>query len=96
MQVEDFPKVLYERAFDTLGCIGLALCLLRLHLHPHQTTTTDKITARFTNIEPLLPIASLKSSTVGKFVAVTGTVVRCGAIRPLVLRACFECLKCGE
>lgn len=41
-------------------------------------------------------MASLKSATVGRFVALRATVVRCSAIHPLVLRAEFECSKCGE
>lgn len=96
-QVQDFQQILYERPAETLACLGLALCLARRALlqTSGEACAMSKIAARFVNVEPVIPMASLKSSTVAKFVSLRATVVRCSAIRPLVLRAEFECSKCG-
>lgn len=96
-QVQDFQQILYERPAETLACLGLALCLARKALlqTSGEACAMNKIAARFVNVEPVIPMASLKSSTVAKFVSLRATVVRCSAIRPLVLRAEFECSKCG-
>ena len=93
IQVKDFSKILYERPGDTLACISLGVSLI-LGLNPHVGCTG--LVARFINVEPLVPLASLKSGIVWRFVSVKGTVARCSAIRPLVLEAEFECPKCGR
>jgi len=41
-----------------------------------------------------VPIESLRSESIGKFVALRGNVVRCSSIAPLVYEMCFVCSRC--
>lgn len=99
-QVADFAKVLYDRGLDTLTCLSLSVLLIRNAAYPALRALPPlrqgKITCRFMDVEPTLQLVDLKSSTVGKFVGVRGTVIRCSSIKPLVLKAMFECPKCGR
>ncbi|GBG26988.1 DNA replication licensing factor, putative [Hondaea fermentalgiana] len=93
-----FAASLRSNARMTLSCLGLAICSMRAlqsadnGLNPVLT----RISARFVAYRPLTSIRSLKSSHLGKFVAVRGTVVRVSGVRPMVKRMDFACPKCGE
>lgn len=51
---------------------------------------------RIFKFNPLTPMRSLRGNSVGRFVAVRGTVVRVSNIRQQVTAMRFECTKCGE
>jgi DNA replicative helicase MCM subunit Mcm2 (Cdc46/Mcm family) len=93
--VSDFASSLIAQPQRVLSHLGLALLQFRENLlgcHPRLTHT---IAVRFVGLQPSLPLASLKSTIVGKLVSITGYVVRCGSIQPHAQCANFECPKCG-
>uniref|UniRef100_K3X799 DNA helicase n=1 Tax=Globisporangium ultimum (strain ATCC 200006 / CBS 805.95 / DAOM BR144) TaxID=431595 RepID=K3X799_GLOUD len=102
----DFERVLQENVEDVIPCLGIALCMLRHELRQEQEDTParqcnvpldrTKISVRLHGITPVLPIAALKADVVNQFVSVMGTVVRVSAIKPLVTRCDFVCVKCNE
>ncbi len=55
-----------------------------------------KLTVRIQNVMPLTPLRSIRSSTIGSFVSIQGTVVRTTAVRPLVQSMIFRCSRCQE
>ncbi|KAF1322196.1 DNA helicase, partial [Globisporangium splendens] len=102
----DFERVLQENVEDVIPCLGIALCMLRHELRQEQEDTParqrnvpldrTKISVRLHGVTPVLPIAALKADVVNQFVSVMGTVVRVSAIKPLVTRCDFVCVKCNE
>jgi DNA replicative helicase MCM subunit Mcm2 (Cdc46/Mcm family) len=105
-KMPDFANVLEEFPLDVIPCLGLALCMVRhekrqdLEETPARkrsvTLDQNKIQVRLHNVSPVLPVASLKADVVNRFVTVMGTVVRVSAIKPLVTRCDFVCVKCNE
>jgi hypothetical protein len=86
-----------DEADDVLKCIGLALCVqkaLRLVLGSNLPLPEARITARLQEVGPLTPLRDIKSTVVGKLLAVRGNVIRVSAVRPLVQRLDFVCAKC--
>jgi DNA replicative helicase MCM subunit Mcm2 (Cdc46/Mcm family) len=74
--------------------MGVALCMVR---DDHELgAPAQRITVRILSVSPLTSLRDLKSATVGKFVSVRGNIIRVSAVRPLVLRMNFLCLKCGS
>lgn len=55
-----------------------------------------KLLPRIYNFEPHSAFRHLKGSSVGKFIAVKGTVVRVSTIRQQLVSMYFECGRCGE
>ena len=53
------------------------------------------ISVRIYNYEPLTPLKNLRANSYGKFVAIRGTVVRVGNIKPLCVQLAFSCSACG-
>ena len=51
---------------------------------------------RIQNVMPLTPLRSIRSSSIGNFVSIQGTVVRTTAVRPLVQSMIFVCSRCQE
>ena len=95
--VGDFGACLRDQPQRVLGHLGLSLVVFReFLLGGRQPPGTRPIEVRFTNLLPALPFTMLKSSIVGKFVSITGYVVRCSSIQPMVTQASFECPKCGS
>ncbi|KAG5184900.1 MCM2/3/5 family-domain-containing protein [Tribonema minus] len=96
--VPDFHQRLTHAPDKTLGCLGLALCLARAAAHPLLDTAAaaPRIAARLSAPpSAATDIGRLRSLLVGKFVTVTGNVVRASSVAPLVTRAEFECARCG-
>lgn len=93
-----FAVSLKSNAKMTLSCLGLAICSMRQRQSPENglNPILNRINARFVAYRPLTSIRALKSSHLGKFVAVRGTVVRVSGVRPMVKRMDFHCPRCGE
>jgi DNA helicase MCM8 len=88
---------------EALPCIGLAasraaeqICEQIPDGAPLPVTQDHRLWPRVYNFGPLTPLRSLKGNSVGRFVAVRGTVVRVSNIRQQVTAMQFECAKCGE
>jgi DNA helicase MCM8 len=88
---------------EALPCIGLAasraaeqICEQIADGEPLPVTQDHRLWPRIYNFGPLVPLRSLKGNSVGRFVAVRGTVVRVSNIRQQVTAMQFECAKCGE
>jgi len=65
-------------------------------LRDHQVFTGGtKINIRINNYNQFTSLKKLKSNSMGKFVAVKGTVVKVSNIRPVVTQLVFQCSKCG-
>lgn len=92
--LSDFDRVLHHQPLKAIACVSLACVLAMLRLR--VTPPAERVRAQFFNVKPSLPIASVKSDVSGKFVELTGSIVRASSIRPLVVQCDFECLKCGE
>jgi DNA helicase MCM8 len=89
----DFSAALREEPDGVLNCMGVALCLLRDDHEPGALAC--RLTVRIQSVSPLTSLRDIKSSFVGKFVSVRGNIIRVSAVKPLVLRMNFLCLKCG-
>jgi DNA helicase MCM8 len=90
----DFAAALREEPDGVLKCMGVALCILRDDFEPEAPAR--RIIVRIQSVSPLTPLRDIKSASVGKFVSVRGNIIRISAVRPLVLRMNFSCLKCGS
>lgn len=72
-----------------------ALEFMKLH-HPELDGT--KIKSYFValyNAPSILPVRTLRTGTVGRFVSISGTVTRSSDVRPELLVGSFRCKKCG-
>ena len=49
----------------------------------------------FYNCPTVLPVRALRTGTIGRFSAVSGTITRTSDVRPELLVGSFRCLKCG-
>ena len=54
------------------------------------------INVRLMNYGPMTALKNLKANYFGKFVAIRGTVVRVGSVKPFVTKMGFTCNTCGE
>jgi hypothetical protein len=85
---------------ETLGCLGLSLCLAAKYvLEMSETAALEKI--YWPRIVPpkdfgSTPIGNLRGAFVGRFICATGTVVRASKISLLALGASFKCERCGH
>jgi DNA helicase MCM8 len=62
---------------------------------PRDQGRWPKVNVRVKNFSPFLNLKDLKSFYIGKFVRVTGTVIRMGSVKPIVLDLDFECMRCN-
>ncbi|CAN8072736.1 unnamed protein product [Agarophyton chilense] len=98
-------KELERNPDETLSILGLAAAraselLTNRMSHAHQSyfdvTRDSRLWPRMHNFTPLTSLRALRSNSVGKFVAVRGTVVRVSNTRQQLLSMQFECAKCGQ
>ena len=92
--VQDFQTALVERPDETLPVMGIALCVVRAR-RGGLFDRFSKIAVRIKHFHPETPLQSLKSNVMGFLVSVRGTVVRVGAVSPMVKDVKFICPKCG-
>eukprot|EP01133_Synstelium_polycarpum_P015356 gene15356-18215_t len=92
-----------DRPQFVLDCIGVSLYQVLYggrdgamdYVSQGGMPIKKKIIVRLFHFEPVLPLRKLKSSLVGKFVTVKGTVIRAGNVRPLVKSMDFTCVSCS-
>eukprot|EP00668_Euglena_longa_P011981 GGOE01014403.1.p1 GENE.GGOE01014403.1~~GGOE01014403.1.p1 ORF type:complete len:781 (-),score=217.80 GGOE01014403.1:89-2266(-) len=87
---EELQELLLLKPEVTIGCLSYAA-----HLQVFQDSMEEKIRVRIHNLPEPTRFTMLKASSVGKFVALQGTVVRVSNIRPMVLHMEFACAKCN-
>lgn len=91
----------------SLSSIGLAACraieqLARTNgsnfsgAHSLHVSRENRLCPRVYNFQPITSMKTLRGTTVGKFVAIKGTVVRVSTIRQQLVSMQFECPRCGE
>jgi len=56
----------------------------------------EGLRVRLRDLPAATPMRQLNSRCIGRLVAVRGLVVRASTLRPLLLKAAFECRRCGE
>lgn len=88
---------------EALRCIGLAssraaeqICEESALTNPLPVSNYHRLWPRIYNFHPLTSLRSLKGASVGKFIALHGTVVRVSTIRQQVMSMQFQCGRCGE
>lgn len=89
---------------DALACIGLAACRAAEEAYENApggnqdlpVSRENRLWPRVYGFSPITPLRSLRGNSVGKFVAIRGTVVRVSNIRQQVVCMNFECSKCAE
>ena len=99
---KELPKEYFQeflvKPIDMLSCLGLAYYNYMQNfpdIYKNKPLLRDKkIMPRIYGFKPLTPLRNLKSNLIGKFVAISGTVVRAGNIKPLVVQMSFKCVKC--
>ncbi|KAG8430836.1 hypothetical protein GDO86_019917 [Hymenochirus boettgeri] len=67
-----------------------------LHTEEAPIVNVPCIHARVFNYEPLTQLKNLRANLYGKYVALRGTVVRVGNIKPLCIKMAFTCNMCGD
>lgn len=93
--LEDLGAALRDESAMILRCLGLALCAVRA-VRTGGRFPPARLVPRLQNVTPVVPLVELKSTLMGKFVAIRGNVVRVSAVRPLVVQMHFRCSRCGE
>ena len=63
---------------------------------PDYAAEVEGVTVRIRSLPVATGLRELGSSHIGKLVMVEGIVVRATPVEPMVLRAAYKCLKCGE
>lgn len=78
----DFPAL-------TISCLNAAVHTV-LGIRPHR-----RVQVRVHSMTQQTPLKLLKSTSVDKFVSITGNVVRVGNVKQIVTTLEFICVKCG-
>lgn len=78
-----------------VNAIGLALWGVLYGSVPEQDRPYRRVIPRLYHKHKVLPIRKLKSTTIGQFVSLSGTVIRTSNIKPMVVALQFECSKCS-
>eukprot|EP01117_Protostelium_nocturnum_P012324 TRINITY_DN4538_c0_g1_i1.p1 TRINITY_DN4538_c0_g1~~TRINITY_DN4538_c0_g1_i1.p1 ORF type:complete len:594 (+),score=185.27 TRINITY_DN4538_c0_g1_i1:244-1782(+) len=65
-------------------------------LEQDEIKVERRVITRLENFQNCTPLRQLKSSCIGTFISVRGTVVRVGNVKPLVIELSFTCSKCSS
>ncbi|KAJ1480430.1 hypothetical protein T484DRAFT_2802723 [Baffinella frigidus] len=99
--VEGFQWAVENKPQEALAAIGIALFSALFSQgngaqDPDMVPApTRRITPRILHYQDVLSMKYLKSNRIGKFVSISGTVVRVSTIRPMLLSVKFFCQKCN-
>eukprot|EP00126_Sphaerothecum_destruens_P012464 Sdes_comp21362_c0_seq1m20003 len=87
---------LFHNPSSELNCIGVAAyhVFYEQPENNYRDENPPKLLVRVSHFEPCTKIRSLKANSIGKFVSVTGTVVRVGHVKPYVTHLSFACAVC--
>ncbi len=87
----DLRTALFDHPEDTIGCLTAAAMIVTAT----NGVVNSRLRVRILDFEPLVSFKDIKANLVGKLICVTGTIIRVGAIRSLVMKMNFECEQCG-
>lgn len=94
--LEDNPdEVLSQIALSSARAAEIAL-LRGMLLQCSLGLDSEKPVPRITNFSPFTAIRNLRAASVGKFVAIRGTCVRCSNPRQQLVSMRFSCRKCRQ
>ncbi|XP_066495222.1 DNA helicase MCM8 isoform X2 [Tiliqua scincoides] len=110
--IPDIANELRDMPQKILDCMGLAIHqVLSKDLEKHAAELQKQeglsideepiinvphIHARVYNYDPLTQLKNIRANCYGKYVALRGTVVRVGNIKPLCTKMAFICSACGN
>ena len=95
----EFDHFFAERPETLLKCLGVAFYEVMCEgedVRDEADSRWPKINVRLTGYTPTLPLKNLKSFYIGKFVSISGTVIRMGEVKPIVLSMDFQCTRCED
>jgi len=100
LKAEGLLDFLLSEPLIALAALNLAFHLEFLHKEGAERTTSRDgtqrtICTRIIDFEPITPVRQVKTTLIGKLVAVRGTVIRNTTCRPLVLHMRFQCVRCN-
>lgn len=102
-ELRTLAKELQPNPDEALATLGLAAAraaelLAASSIQPVHLAITreNRLWPRLYNFNPLTALRGLRGNSVGRFVAVRGTVVRVSNIRQQLVSMQFECARCGE
>eukprot|EP00595_Chromulina_sp_UTEXLB2642_P003264 CAMPEP_0196763286 /NCGR_PEP_ID=MMETSP1095-20130614/3749_1 /TAXON_ID=96789 ORGANISM="Chromulina nebulosa, Strain UTEXLB2642" /NCGR_SAMPLE_ID=MMETSP1095 /ASSEMBLY_ACC=CAM_ASM_000446 /LENGTH=669 /DNA_ID=CAMNT_0042116115 /DNA_START=287 /DNA_END=2296 /DNA_ORIENTATION=- len=78
---------------EMLGCLGLSLSLVAARRHQYSEKQII-VNARLFNLFDNQLFSCIKSDKVGQLISLEGFIVKVSSIKPLVIRAAFQCSKC--
>ena len=87
----DLRTALFDHPEDTIGCLTAAAMIVTAV----NGGVNPRLRVRILDFEPTVAFKDIKANLVGKLVCVTGTIIRVGAIRSMVMKMNFECEQCG-
>ena len=94
----DFESSLTDSPDFVLSSLGVAFYESMFgNEDPRENPTGrwPKVNVRIKNYSPFLALKDLKSFYIEKFVALGGTVIRMGSVKPIVVSLEFECIQCN-
>ena len=91
--IDEFQTALEEDPENVLACLELGAHLAAETLR-YDLTKQKRLWVRLQHYPHIKPLRNLKAQFVEHFVAIKGTVVRVGVIKPLVQGMIFECATC--
>lgn len=87
----DLARTLLENPSDLLEVFEEQLKEIDLPVEK----VLEHVHVRFISVPSRIPIGELRSNHLGKFVAVEGMVRKATEVRPRIIEAAFQCLRCG-
>lgn len=96
-----FSSALTKNPDATICCIALAMHMTLVRLWKHDSEKSGllhgkKLAPRLCNYRPVLAMKNIKAETIGRFVAIRGTVVRVSNVKPVIAAMRFCCVKCNK
>jgi len=93
---QELAKHLTEHPVEFLShAEHAALEQLRIE-DPQYAEQTKQLTVRIQDLYDVTPLRKLGASQINKLIMVNGVVVKATIVHPKVLKAAFECRRCGE
>ncbi|GAM24728.1 hypothetical protein SAMD00019534_079030, partial [Acytostelium subglobosum LB1] len=93
-QDDGFERMIFDRPQFVFDCIGVVLYQILYQNTAMSLATKKKVNVRIFNY-PSCYIRTLKSNLIGKLVAIKGTVIRVGNVRPFVKSMSYKCPLCS-
>jgi len=106
----NFVEVLRDSPENIIGCIGLSANHYIKQFYKNKAANSHLsentlykaladvpiIRARLYNFDTVTPLKNLKARQVGKFVTVSGTLVKVSNVKPVCTTMAFRCIQCTK